>query len=101
MKRVILLSICLMLLFFGIVYAKNSGWKPTEKPPVSLAEAIKLAEAELQNEKVQYFCIGASLARTFSAGDWEFRFSSKEGKEMFVSVGSDKKVQKSESGFEY
>ena len=100
MKRIILLVVCSMLLC-GAAYARRIAWIPTEKPPVSLAEAIKLAETQLQNEKVQYFCVGASLAKTFSEGDWQLNFSSKKGKRMIVSVGSDKKVRKDEHGFEY
>lgn len=100
MKRLILSVVCMALLS-GAVYARRIAWKPTEKPPVSLADAIKLAEAQLQKEKVQYFCIGASLAKTFSEGDWELNFSSKDGKQMTVSVGSDMKVRQSEQRFDY
>lgn len=100
MKRLILLTICLMLLG-GAVQARRIAWVAKDKPPVSLAEAIKLAETRLQDEKIQYFCIGASLAKTFSNGDWELNFSSKEGKQMTVSVGSDRNVRTSERGFDY
>jgi hypothetical protein len=100
MKRVILLVACSMLLC-SAAYARRIAWIPTERPPVSLAEAITLAETQLKKEKVQYFCIGASLAKTFSEGDWQFSFSSREGKRMTVSVGSDKKVWTSEHGFDY
>jgi len=100
MKRLILLIVCSMLIG-GAVHARNIAWKANEKPPVSLAEAIKLAETHLQEKKIQYFCIGASLAKTFSNGDWELNFSSKEGKQMWISVGSDMNVRESEHGFDY
>jgi hypothetical protein len=100
MKRLILLTIGLMLLS-GAVYARRIAWVAKEKPPLSLADAIKLAETRLQEEKIQYFCIGASLAKTFSGGDWELNFSSKQGKQMTVSVGSDRNVRASEYRFDY
>ena len=93
------LMVCVLI--SGIAYAKHASWHKHQKPPVSLQLALALAEAELENDKVEYFCIGASLARTFSEGDWELHFSSKNKKEMWVSVGSDKKVRKSEDGFKY
>ena len=98
-RIIIILTVC--VLFSGIAYAKRASWHKSDKPPVSLQESLTLAEAELKNEKAEYFCIGASLARTFSEADWAFHFSSKDGKEMWVSVGSDKKVRKSEEAFEY
>jgi len=99
-KRLIVVLVC-CLLVCGSAYARRIAWKKTDKPPVSLHLAITLAESELEKEPTKYFCIGAFLARTFSEGDWELRFSSEDGKEMRVSVGSDKSVRKSKEGFEY
>lgn len=82
-------------------FARRIMWKLDERPPVSLRAAVDLAEAELKSEPIEFFCIHASLAKTFSQGDWELRFSSKEGKEIWVSVGSDRKVRKSNGMFEY
>ncbi len=100
MKRILLLIACTAL-FGGVAYARRIAWDADQPPPVPLVEAIKLAEGRLKNEKVQYYCIAASLAKTFSQGDWELNFSSKEGKRMTVSVGSDRQVRTSEAGFEY
>ena len=100
MKRTLLLIVCSLLLG-GVVYARRIAWVDTEQPRVSLTEALKLAETRLQEEKVHYFCLGASLARTFSQGDWELSISSKEGKHITVSVGSDSQVRTSELGFEH
>ena len=101
MTRRIITILAICVLISGIAFARRVSWHKTQKPPVSLRLALALAEAELKSDKVEYFCIGASLARTFTEGDWELRFSSKEGKTMWISVGSDKKVRKSEDGFEY
>ncbi len=101
MKKTIPVVAVLALLICGVVYAKNAGWKNTDKPAVSLRLALALADTELEKEDAQYFCIGASLARTFTEGDWELRYSSKEGKEMWVSVGSDKSIRKSKEAFGY
>jgi hypothetical protein len=94
------IALCVLI---GVVtaFAKNAGWNNDQKPPVSLKEALTLAEADLKQDDVEFFCIGASLARTFSAGDWELHYSSTQGKELWLSVGSDKKVRKSTSGFSY
>ena len=99
-RRIILtLSGCLLL---GVVtYARRAEWDKSAKPPVSIRQALDLAEAELKNPDAEYFCIAASLANTFSGGDWELRFSSKGGKEMWVSVGADRKPRKSEQAFQY
>lgn len=101
MKKQILAVAVMCLLICGVVWAKNAGWKNTERPAVSLRLALALADTELEKEEVPYFCIGASLARTFTEGDWELHFSSKDGKEMWVSVGSDKSIRKSKEGFNY
>lgn len=100
MKRAFLF-ILVCSLFCGVVYARRIAWKRTDKPPVPLREAILLAEKELKEEKTEYFCVGAHLAKTFSEGDWQFHFSSKVGKEIWVVVSSDKSVRKSADGFDY
>jgi len=91
----------LFVVLCGVAYARRIWWKPDDKPPVSLRLALALAEAELEKEDVEYYCIGASLAKTFSDGDWAFRFCSTEGKEMWINVSSERKVTKSEHGFDY
>lgn len=98
-RTIIILTVC--LLCCAAAYARYSEWKKTEKPPVSLRMALDIAEEELKNETIDYYCIGASLANTFRGGDWELHFSSKEGKEMWISVGADKQPKKSETAFQY
>ena len=98
-RAVIIIAVCAMVC--SVAYARRIAWKANKKPPVSLHLAITLAEAELDKDEVEYFCIGASIAQTFSEGDWALQFSSADGKSMSVSVGSDKKVRKSEHGFIY
>ncbi len=88
-------------IFSGIAYARRMTWNSNSRPPVSLRLALALGEAELINEETEYFCIGASIARTFSEGDWLLHFSSEDGKTMWISVASDKSLRKSEHGFEY
>lgn len=81
-------------------YAKNSGWHKNEKPKISLAEAHTQALAALKPRNVDYYCLSATVARTFSACDWELRFAATNGTEIWVSVGTDK-VRVSEQGFEH
>lgn len=101
MKSRIVAVVVILTVLCEAAYALRMVWKNTDQPPVSLHLALSLAEEELAKEDVKYFCIGASLAKTFSEGDWALHFSSKEGKEMWVNVASDKKITKSKEGFEY
>ena len=102
MKKILLILILTGLVGISLCYAKRNAWKNTEKPPVSLVEAIKIAKAAIpMREDIDYYCIGASLAKTFSEADWALHFSSKHGKEIWVSVGSDKTPRVSEDGFKY
>jgi len=91
----------LILLVSGVAYARHIQWKPQEKPPVLLKEALELAEGELAKREGKFHCIGASLAKTFSGGDWELKYSTPEGKSLWISVGSDKSVRSSTEGFNY
>lgn len=97
------LPLLLVLLASGVAEARRIRWKPEEKPPVWLKEALDLAAAELDNMKrkreTDYYCIGAELAKTFSNGDWELHFSAQGGESVWVSVGSDKSVRTSKIGF--
>ena len=101
MKTRFLIAVTMCVLICGVASAKYAKWRTTDRPPTSLRLALALAEAELEKEPVKYFCIGARLARTFSEGDWEFHFSSTTGQHMWVSVGSDQRIQKTKDGFEY
>lgn len=101
MLRRVVLATGLLLCLGGVTFARYIQWKPSEVPPVSLHDALLLAEKEVEDEKVKYHCIGASLAKTFSGGDWELRFHSPDGRPLWVSVGSDKRVRVSAEGFDY
>jgi hypothetical protein len=102
MKKRIITMLTVCILISSIAYAKRVAWKKTATPPVRLAEAIKLAKASIpMRTDMDYYCINASLAKTFSEADWQLHFSSAEGKEVWVSVGSDKKTRTSWDGFEY
>jgi len=99
-KRIsLILAICLLV--SGVAYGRRIAWKNTDKPPVSLRLALTLASEFIEDEEEDYFCVGASIAKTFSNGDWLFQFSTKNGKLLQVNVGSDKKIKKFAHGFEY
>jgi len=103
---VVSLGLFVLLLLGGVASARRIAWKPQEKPPVLLSEALALAEGELAKQEgakrdEKYHCIGASLAQTFSRGDWELIYCTPEGKSLWISVGSDKSVQVSTKGFSY
>ena len=68
---------------------------------MSLKESLELADGELGKREGKFHCIAASLAKTFSGGDWELRYSTPEGKALWISVGSDKSIRASSEGFEY
>jgi hypothetical protein len=87
----------------SIAYARRIAWVDTDKPPVLLEEALSLALADLKKETPQkeYYCVAASLAQTFSQGDWALRFASKDGSQIWINVASDKSITKSIHGFDY
>jgi len=91
----------LLLGLTGTAAARRIRWKPSEKPPVLLADALALAEAELRKDDRDYYCLGASLAETFTGGDWELQYSAKDGTARWVSVGSDRSVRVSKDPFAY
>ena len=100
-RRAVVLSGVLLLCFGGAAFARYIKWKPEEKPPVSLSEALLLADAQILKREEKYHCVGATLAKTFTGGDWELQYGSPEGKSLWASVGSDKSVRLSATGFEY
>jgi hypothetical protein len=101
MIRRVALATMVLALLGGVAFARYIQWKPAEKPPVLLPLAVALADAEIEKHEGRFYCIGATLAKTFSAGDWELHYSSSTGKQLWVSVGSDRSVRVSETGFEY
>jgi hypothetical protein len=104
MFRSIVVASLLIVSLCGVAVARRIAWRPQEKPPVSLQDALRLADKEVgkkQDKEVKYHCIGASIAKTFTNGDWGLRYCSDDGSELWVSVGSDKSVRVSADGFEY
>ena len=100
-KRLALVLLFLTFGSTGYLFARNILWNPKSKPPVSLPEAHEIALAALKDRHVDFYCTGASLAKTFSEGDWEFRFSAADGSATVVSVGSDKQTRVSDRGFSH
>lgn len=101
MRSRFVLVLIILVALTSSASARRILWKPKEKPPVSLREAITLAEKDLGENAKKYHCIRASLAKTFSNGDWEFQFMTTKGETMWMSVGSDGKVRRSRDGFAY
>jgi len=101
MSRQIAVVGLLFLLLSSVASARRISWKPQEKPPVLLKEALELADGELAKREGKFHCIAASLAKTFTGGDWELIYSTPEGKSLWISVGSDKSVRASTEGFSY
>ena len=64
---VVLLSLTLVCLCF----ARNSAWKANEKPPISLVVAHKKALEALESRHVEYHCLSATVAKTFSGSEWQ------------------------------
>ncbi len=92
--------VLLSLTFVCLCYARHIAWKPNEKPSISLVNAHKKAMEALEARHVDYYCLSATVARTFSGCDWEMHFAATDGKEVWVSVGLDS-VRVSEQGFQY
>ena len=100
-KHTLLIVFLLLLSGAGCLFARRILWEPKTKPPISLIEAHEIALAALKDRHTDFYCTHASLAQTFTEGDWEFRFSSASGASTSVSVGSDKKARVSDDGFTY
>lgn len=85
----------------GFSYARRAAWDTKQKPTLSLQRALELAHQELDQTDDSFYCVGATLANTFAGGDWELAFASQKGLKIWVSVGNDLKVRKSETEFQY
>lgn len=90
----------LLLMAAGIGYARYIRWHENIKPPISLAEALAKAADALKPRHVDYYCLSATVAQSFSQCDWELHFAATNQTEIWVSVGTDK-VRVSELGFDY
>lgn len=101
MARSIVTTLLILLIAGAVAQGRHIAWKAEEKPPVSLKDALELAEKELERMPSEYYCVAASLAKTFSQGDWELHFASTAGDSVWVSVGSDSSVRTSKTGFEH
>jgi hypothetical protein len=99
MRTSIIVLVLVAAISTPIALGRYITWKPADPPPVSLQEALALANKDLNDDA--YYCVAASLAKTFTGGDWELHYCTKQGKNMWVSVGADKSIRKSEHGFEY
>lgn len=93
MKRAVFLAAILV----SNAFARYIAWRATDTLPVSLQSALEIAKDNLKDES--YYCIGASLAKTFRKGDWELHYCTKDGKHLWVSVASDKTVKTSPEGY--
>jgi hypothetical protein len=101
MKIRFILFFFVLISLIGFAQAKNAGWEKTQKPSPSLIEAHQIALDALKDQGIDFFCLSATVARTFSECDWELHFSSSKGKEKWVSVSHDRKARVSEHGFPY
>ena len=101
MFRRLALATIVVTLLGSVAFARYILWKPADKPPVLLPLAVALADAEIEKQEERFYCIGAKLAKTFTGGDWELHYSSPSGKQLWISVGSDRSVRVTETGFVY
>ena len=90
----------LSLTIVCLCYGANIAWNKNEKPKISLVEAHKRALQALESRHIDYYCIAATVAQTFSECDWELHFAAINNIEIWVSVGTDN-VRVSEKGFLY
>ena len=95
------LTLGVLLALGSAAAARNIAWKLTEKPPISLAQALEMAEPQVKREGAEFYCLGASIAKNFSQADWELHYGSASGKQLWISVGSDRQVRVSHQGFSF
>ena len=99
MKR--LFIVIFLVALTSTLFARNIQWRPTEKPPVSIAAAVEAATKELNKGGADFYCLGGSIGRNFSQCDWLLTFSNTAGEFRWVSVGSDGKIRVSKEGFDF
>jgi hypothetical protein len=59
-----------------------------------MVQGLQIAQGSLGKDAGNFYCVGASLAITYSKdGDWTYRFASKGGKYKWVIVDFDKHAQ--------
>ena len=74
----------------GACYAKYVFWQDHHRPDISLTEAHTKALEALKSRNIDFYCLEAKVARTFSDCDWELHFGSTNNTSVWVSVGTDR-----------
>ncbi len=74
----------------AVAYASTYAWVDTNRPPVSLAEALQHAERLLGDSRVLYYCINASINGDVSGdpktGTWNLMFGAADGSRRHIYV---------------
>jgi hypothetical protein len=96
--RIAIALLCMTVIC--LCYAKRVMWPNNEKPKISLIEAHTRALEALKPRHIDYYCLTATVARTFSECDWELHFAATNNAQIWVSIGTDM-VRVSEYGFNY
>jgi hypothetical protein len=90
MKRIVTVGFILILV--AATFAGAAIWQSNKKPTISLNEAVKLATDTLNKDGGDFYCLGARVMSGQTDCDWYLDFSSTNGGNRWVEVGSDKKV---------
>ena len=98
MQRKWLLFGCVLMLGIA-VWAANPIWRPNQQPPIPLDQALTLAEAQIKSEGAKFYCLRADIAGGPSSAEWLLEYGSRSGKQLWVSVASDRKVRVRHEGF--
>lgn len=93
MRKVLILSVCLVGLTATFSLAYRIQWKYETRPAIGLSQALELAQKSLGSDTNNFYCAGAMLAETACpGGDWTLRYYNQAGSNLTVLVCMDGKV---------
>lgn len=83
-------ALVLLTLCTGVTYASLYAWVDTNRPPVSLADALKEAERLLGDDRARHYCINAHIYGNEKGdgkeGAWNLMFGCADGSRKHVYV---------------
>lgn len=94
MRKVSVLSVCLIVLSVAFSLARRIEWDSKTRPPIVLSQALDLAQKSLGHDAESFYCTGASLATTYcKGGDWTLFYNAQTGSNLTVLVCMDGTVR--------
>ena len=92
-------SIVLLTLLGAIAYGSLYSWVDTNRPPVSLSDALRHADRLLGDDRERYYCINAHIYGNESGdgkeGAWNLMFGTRDGsrKHVYVNMQGESRIK--------